>query len=111
MSGAVSGPIAALLLIALLALWWLASVNALERARGMAREFCRRQGWQLLDHTVAIASLRPARDAGGWHWVRRYRFDFSPDGGRRLRGELFLARGRPRRFIAETDEGRLIEEG
>lgn len=111
MSGGLTGTFGALLVIAMLALWWLTSINALEGARRLARDFCARQGWQLLDQTVALASLRPVRDTGGWHWVRCYRFDFSPDGGRRLKAELFMARGRARRIIAETDEGRLIEEG
>ena len=111
MNTGLAGTFAALLVLGMLVLWWLSAVQARDQARTIARGFCRRQGWQLLDQTVALAWFRPRRNHDGWDLVRCYRFEFSPDGGRRSRGELTLVRGRAQRILAETDEGQLIEEG
>jgi hypothetical protein len=101
-----------LLLMAAAVLYWASAVNARDRARLHAREFCRRQEWQLLDQTVTLASLWPARAENGLLvWQRRYRFDFSPDGGQRRSGELVM-RGKVLTSIwgEKVDGGRLIEE-
>lgn len=109
MSG-LEGPFAALLTLAAAILFWLSAVNARDRASRLAGEFCKRQGWQLLDQTVALRSLRPRRTQQGLRWQRRYRFDFSPDGTERRRGELTLIGGRMIRVWAELEDGgRLIE--
>lgn len=109
MSG-LEGPLGALLALAGVVLFWISAVNARDRARELARDFCRRQGWQLLDQTVALKSLRPVRTTDGIRWRRRYRFDFSPDGAGRRKGELTLTRGRLVRIWAELEDGsRLIE--
>ncbi len=109
MSG-LEGPIAALLLLAATIVFWLSAVNARDRARELARRFCKRQGWQLLDQTVALRSLRPVRSAEGMRWQRRYRFDFSPEGTGRRAGELTLMGQRLVRVWGELEDGgRLIE--
>ena len=109
MSG-LEGPFAALLVLAAAIVFWLSAVNARDRAREMARNFCTRQGWQLLDQTVALRSLRPVRSAEGMRWQRRYRFDFSPEGTGRFKGELTLQGGRVIRVWGELEDGgRLIE--
>ncbi len=100
----------ALLLIAALALWWHGSIQARDRARDLARAFCERQGWQLLDQTVALSLVRPVRVDDGWRIRRRYRFDFSPDGGARSSGELSLLGHRLETIAARLPEGgQLIE--
>jgi hypothetical protein len=101
----------ALLLLAAIALYWASAVNARDRARVHARDFCRRQNWQLLDQTVTLAALRPARsDRGTLQWQRRYRFDFSPDGGQRRSGELVLKGTRLASIWGELEDGgRLME--
>lgn len=110
MSG-LEGPFAALLALAAVIVFWLSAVNARDRARELARNFCQRHDWQLLDQTVALSSLRPVRTPEGLRWQRRYRFDFSPEGTGRRKGELTLTRGRLVRIWAESDEdGVLIEE-
>lgn len=109
MSG-LEGPFGALLLLAAVVVFWISAVNARDRARELARGFCERQGWQLLDQTVALASLRPVRTAEGLRWQRRYRFDFSPEGTARLRGELTLAGGRVVRVWGELEDGRRLIE-
>jgi hypothetical protein len=109
MSG-LEGPFTALLLLAAGILFWFSAINARDRARELARAFCQRQGWQLLDQTVALKSLRPVRTPDGLRWQRHYRFDFSTDGTNRLRGELTLTRGRLMRVWGELEDGgRLIE--
>lgn len=109
MSG-LEGPFGALLLLGAAVVFWISAVNARERARELARNFCKRQGWQLLDQTVALSSLRPIRTNEGLRWQRRYRFDFSPEGTGRRRGELTLTGGRMIRVWGELeDSGRLIE--
>lgn len=106
MEGALGG----LLALAAVALAWWSAVNALDEARGVARRFCKRQGWQLLDQTVALRSLRPIRTPDGLRLKRRYRFDFSPDGTHRRQGEVTLAAGRLIRVWGELEDGgRLIE--
>lgn len=101
---------AAILLLAAVALWWLSAVNARERAREAARAFCLRNRWQLLDQTVALRWLRPIRDGERWCLHRRYRFEFSPDGGRRFRGEVQFNGARVARILAELEDGQMIEE-
>lgn len=100
----------ALLLVCTLVLWWHNSVQARDRARQAARAFCQRQGWQLLDQTVALNKQWPRRDVDRWHWRRCYRFDYSPNGQDRLPGELWLKGYQVERISAMTLEGRLLIE-
>jgi hypothetical protein len=102
--------IPALLLLAAVGLWWHASVRALDAARDAARAFCRRQGWQLLDQTVSIASVAPRRSGAGWVLLRRYRFDFCPDGRSRNAGGVLLHGGKPVRIWSDGPDGRVVEE-
>lgn len=105
------GTFGALLLLAAAVLFWISAVNARDRARTLARSFCERQGWQLLDQTVALKSLRPRRQTNGLALERRYRFDFSPEGTGRRAGELTLEGGRLTRIWGELDDGRRLIEG
>jgi len=111
MNGSIGSVIPALLVLSAALLWWHSSVNALDRARSIARAFCQRQDWQFLDQTVSITSLRPRRAETGWILMRAYRFEFSPDGGSRCRGGVMLNGRRPVRIWADAPEGRLIEDG
>ena len=105
-----SGTIPFILLLGSVCLWWWTSVQARDRARALARIFCRRQGWQLLDQTVALVHMRPRRTAQGWRVHRSYRFEYSPDGGKRLDGGLQLLGNQPKRIWANAPEGGTIEE-
>jgi hypothetical protein len=90
-----------LLLIALAAAagWW-SGLRAREAALQAAREATDREGLQLLDSAVAGGRSRIVRGAGGrLELHRRYRFEFSDDGLRRLDGEVRL---RGRRVIGVT---------
>lgn len=110
MSGSLNEAFLALLILGALALWWHAAVQARERARDIARAFCHRQAWQLLDQTVALISMRPRRHEGRWALCRRYRFDFSPDGGQRRSGELALVGKCVERISADIGDGACLIE-
>lgn len=83
----------ALLIVLLAAIVWV-WIDAL-RARDAALQACRRLserlGVQLLDETVALRRLRPARDRDGRVRLRRhFRFEYSESGHERRQGEAVL---------------------
>lgn len=76
--------------------FWAASLRARERALVACRRICDEFDMQLLDHTVALSAMRPARDDRGRLVLRRcYAFEFSPDGHTRYTGRLYLLGTRP----------------
>jgi hypothetical protein len=80
-----------ILLLAAVAWLWLDSLKAREAAVGAARAACASEGLLLLDDTVAIAALRPARDdEGRLRLQRTYDFEYSDTGNNRLRGSVVL---------------------
>jgi len=82
---------AALLALALGALFWIDSLRARERAVAAGRAACERYGVQLLDETVAITQLRLARDDDGRLRLRRtYAFEFSDTGNNRRHGAIVM---------------------
>ena len=85
---------AVLLAFVLGALFWVDSLRARERAVAAGRAACERYGVQLLDDTVAITRLRPARDDDGRLRLRRtYTFEFSDTGNNRRRGAIVMLGG------------------
>ena len=73
---------------------WLDSLAARDAAVQAAREACEAEGLQFLDDTVAIAAMRPARDADGRLTLQRaYDFEYSDTGNNRIRGNIVM-RGR-----------------
>ena len=109
MSGSAQAVIPLLLALGAVALWWAAALAARDRAIDAARRLCRREGWQLLDQTVAMERFRPVRSERGVAGDRRYRFEFSTDGGQRRAGGVRLVGGRVERVWADAPDGRLIE--
>lgn len=82
---------AGILLLAALAWLWLDSLKAREVAVRAAREICTAEGLMLLDYTVAIASLKLARDDNGRIQLQRaYDFEYSDTGDNRLKGNVVL---------------------
>ncbi|WP_139558755.1 DUF3301 domain-containing protein [Methylotetracoccus oryzae] len=82
--------IIAILLVALAA-FWADSLAARERANDAARELCTRRAISLLDETVALASRRLVRGAGGSLTLRRtYTFDYCEDGYSRASGFVVM---------------------
>ena len=91
-----------LLLIALIGggvpLFW-AFLQRQQAARQLAMKHlkreCEREGLQLLDDTVALATLRLSLRQGRLRWRRVYSFEFSVDGSDRYPGTLELIGYRP----------------
>jgi hypothetical protein len=82
---------ASLLLLALLGWFWLDSVRARDAAVAAARKACLADGLQLLDDTVSLARLKPARDDDGRLLLQRsYAFEYSDTGDNRRRGSVTL---------------------
>lgn len=86
--------IAALIVMLAAGWFWLAGMRARDVAVDAARRACAADGVQLLDDTVALASLRPRRRTTGALALRRvYRFEFSDTGNNRLGGSITLLGG------------------
>lgn len=83
--------ITGILLLAAIAALWLDSIKVREAAVHAARVACAGEGFQLLDDTVAIASLKPARDESGrLGLIRAYDFEYSDTGDNRLKGGVVM---------------------
>lgn len=80
-----------ILFLAAVAALWLDSIKVREWAVHAARVACTAEGFQLLDDTVSIAALKPARDADGrLGLLRTYEFEYSDTGDNRLKGSVVL---------------------
>ena len=74
-----------------LAWFWLDSLKAREAAVKAARAACDSEGLMLLDDTVAIRGVKPARDHNGRVKLQRsYDFEYSDTGNNRLKGSVVL---------------------
>ena len=83
--------IGALILLGLTAWFWYDTIRAREIGVGAARAACQRVGVQLLDDTVALKRVRPARNDSGHLTLRRvYEFEFSGSGFDRQPGAVVL---------------------
>ena len=83
--------ILSILILAAAAWLWLDSLKAREVAVRTARAACMADGLMLLDDTVAIANLKPARDDDGRVRLQRaYNFEYSDTGNNRLQGSIVL---------------------
>jgi hypothetical protein len=83
--------IVSIVVLGALAWLWFDSTQARAVAIRSAKAVCEAEGLQLLDDTVAIATLRLARNEDGQLMLRRtYVFDYSDTGNNRRRGSLVL---------------------
>jgi len=81
----------ALLLMAASVWLWLDSLGAREVGIRAAQAACAEEGLQFLDETVAIRSLKPARDDEGRLRLRRvYVFEYIDTGDNRCTGSVTL---------------------
>jgi len=70
--------------------WW-QSRHAKALALHYAAKRCRELELQLLDQSVALRRIRPARGTSGLlQWRRTYDFEFSSTGQERSRGSLVM---------------------
>ena len=80
-----------IVLAAALAWLWLDSIKVREAAVAAAREACASEGLLLLDDTVAISGLKPARDDNGHIKLQRsYEFEYSDTGDNRRNGSVVM---------------------
>ncbi|MBE2257658.1 MAG: DUF3301 domain-containing protein [Rhodobacteraceae bacterium] len=71
--------------------FWIDSFRARDAGIRAARAACAADDLQLLDDTVALGSLRPARDDEGRLRLRRiYHFEYSDTGDNRRNGHVTL---------------------
>jgi hypothetical protein len=82
--------LALILLLLLVAIFWLNSLRAREMAMRESSRLCREQGLQLLDQTVALVEVSLSWQTEGLRWRRTYEFSFSQEGMSRLQGRLTL---------------------
>jgi len=74
-----------------LAWLWFDSLRARDAGIHAVRRTCEADDLQLLDETVAIAGLKPARDDDGHLVLRRvYEFEYSDTGDNRRRGSVVM---------------------
>ncbi len=90
--------------------FWFDSLRAREVAVEAARLACTAEGVQLLDDTVALASLSPRRAGRGTLKLRRmYRFEFSDSGDNRLGGSVTLIGAEVQALYLEPHRGRAAD--
>ena len=90
--------------------FWQDSLRARERAVLAAAQACQRIGAQLLDQTVALQSLRPARTSSGRLNLRRiYNFEFSLAGYERREGRAFILGQRLEQIQLDQADGLVID--
>ncbi len=70
---------------------WFDSLRARDIGIAAARTTCESEGLQLLDDTVSISGLKPARNEDGQLLLRRvYTFEYSDTGDNRRSGSVIL---------------------
>jgi hypothetical protein len=80
-----------LLLLGALAWLWYDSLKARDAGIRAVRDACEAEALQLLDETVSIASLKPARNDEGRLLLRRvYDFEYTDTGDNRRRGSIVM---------------------
>ncbi len=90
--------------------FWQDSLRSRERAIRAAAVACQEIGAQLLDQTVAVQSMKPARNEQGHLTLRRiYGFEFSLAGYERLGGRAYLLGQRLEQVQLDRAEGTVID--
>ena len=80
-----------LLVLGALTWLWFDSLRARDLCIATAKSLCATEGLQLLDDTVAIASMKPVRGDGGQLVLRRvYGFEYSDTGDNRRQGSVVM---------------------
>lgn len=82
--------LASITILGLLALLWLSGARAREQAAAISRKACEREGYQLLDDSVALQRVGLRWTSQGLRLRRMFRFDYSIDGTLRETGYVLL---------------------
>ncbi|HED13935.1 MAG TPA: DUF3301 domain-containing protein [Gammaproteobacteria bacterium] len=96
-------PILGLILVAILVLLVIDSLNTREQATRLASQQCRQLGWQFLDGTAALSSMRLVWTEQRLVWRRRYSFDYVDEDIRRRRGIIIMLNGQLEHFILKQN--------
>lgn len=97
------------MLVVLLIYIWYETFRLREYVLIKCRQVCRESNLQLLDQTIALASLSIKRQPGGnIHLYRSYGFEYSINGTERLRGYVDLAGRKILAIRLEDVEGTTI---
>lgn len=105
------GSFIVLFFIVVMVLFWQDSMKSREVAIAAAHRACQEINVQLLDQTVSVESIKPARSkTGRFVFKRIYGFDFSMQGAERLHGRAHLLGQVLQQIQLETDEGMIIED-
>lgn len=104
------GTLLTLLVLGLLVWFWVDSLRARETALRRCNALCAGLDVQLLDQTVRLVRLRPARGGDGrLRWWRRYIFEFSVDGVIRHPGEIVMFGTTLESISMEHPDGPIVE--
>jgi Protein of unknown function (DUF3301) len=80
-----------LLVICSIAILWYKNLAYKDLAYKSALQFCREADVQLLDQTIVLRSIRPAKDLRHkWFLRRHYQFEFTSTGADRYKGSVTL---------------------
>ena len=83
--------IAILIIIGTVVWFWFDSLKSREAGIRTVRQACEEEGLQLLDETISVIHMKPARNEyGRLVLLRVYQFEFSDTGENRRRGSLHL---------------------
>jgi len=82
--------LASIIILGLLAMLWLSGARAREMAVAISKTTCKREGYQLLDDSVALQRIGLRWTAQGIRFRRMYRFDYSIEGTLREIGYVIL---------------------
>ena len=97
-------------LLALLAWFWHDALRTREAAIRYCTTACRNMDAILLDQTVALESIRPARNRHGVMVLRRiYGFDFTVAGYERRRGRVIMSGQQLEQMQIDSTQGTTIE--
>ena len=85
-----------IIIVTVLVAWfWFDGMKAREIGVHAVRQACDAEGLQLLDETISLSSLKPARNDDGRLTLRRvYQFEYSDTGNNRRQGRVHLLGGR-----------------
>jgi len=100
-----------LLFLGLVLWFWQDTLRAREIAVSRARRYCQEIGYQFLDETVALSSLKPGRNySGNFAFHRYYQFEFSLDGNNRFNGTAYLIGNQLQSIQLDHPDGIIIED-
>ncbi len=89
---------------------WLGTMRARDSARAAVTRLCKQHNLQLLDQSVALASMRISRATSGGLTLRRlFRFDYTETGNTRENGSIWIRGDRAELISIKHGDNQTIE--